>query len=101
WDGAAAAWEALAKEATLPAWGSVYLRRAAELWDARVGDGGRAERLYEQLHTGDPSDEVIALALVRLQFAHGGVARAAETMAGHARAGGGIAAQILAAQAAE
>src|SRR4051812_37864351 len=52
WARAAEAWEQLARMAGSPAWSNAYLRRAAELWDARVGDAARAGGLDARLHMG-------------------------------------------------
>jgi tetratricopeptide (TPR) repeat protein len=103
WARAADAWEQLATMAGAPAWSNAYLRRAAELWDARVGDVARAEALYTRLHAAAPADGAVALALARLRLVRGAVAEAAQAFekTGRARGRAGAAQLTLAARAAE
>src|SRR5437868_7719730 len=61
WARAAESWEQLARMAGAALWSNAYLRRAAELWDARVGDAARAEVLYARLHAAQPADAAVAL----------------------------------------
>ncbi len=71
WHRAAEAWEALARDSGSPTFAGAYLRRAAELWDARVGAADRAEPIYVRLHEADPGDAALATALVRLLLRRG------------------------------
>ncbi|MEO6954779.1 MAG: hypothetical protein ABI321_23465 [Polyangia bacterium] len=74
WHRAAEAWEGLARESGSPSFESAYLRRAAELWDARVGAADRAVALFSRLHEADPGDVAIASAMVRLLVRQGALA---------------------------
>jgi tetratricopeptide (TPR) repeat protein len=71
WRRAAEAWEALARDSGSPTFAGAYLRRAAELWDARVGAADRAEPLFRRLHEADAGDATVASALVRLLLKRG------------------------------
>jgi tetratricopeptide (TPR) repeat protein len=85
WVRAAEAWEHLAQMASSPPWSNAYLRRAAEVWEARVGDAARAEALYQRLHEADPADAASTHALFRLRALRGAVAEAAQALEQHAR----------------
>ena len=99
WPRAAEAWEALARGSGSPSFGSAYLRRAAELWDARVGAADRAEALFSRLHEADPGDVGIASATVRLLVRRGALAELSGVLAktGSSREEGTHAALLLAA----
>ena len=103
WARAAEAWEQLARMAGSPAWSNAYLRRAAELWDARVNDTARAEVLYARLHTAAPSDAAVAMVLARLRILRGAASEAAQVLetTGRARGPAGAAQVALAARASE
>jgi hypothetical protein len=89
WTRAAEAWEKLAEmSAAQPAWSAAYLRRAAELWEARGGDLARAEKLWARLHADDPADGSAAAGLVRTRLAREARAEAAEVIEAHGRARG-------------
>ncbi len=68
WQRTAEAYEALARESGSPTFAGAYLRRAAEIWDARVGAADRAEPLFARLNEADPGDTAMASALVRLML---------------------------------
>ena len=74
WRRAAEAWESLARESGSPTFAGAYLRRAAELWEARVGAADRAEPLFARLHAADPGDVGIASSMVRLMVRRGALA---------------------------
>ena len=103
WARAAEAWEQLARMAGSPSWSNAYLRRAAELWDARVGDAARAEVLYTRLHTAAPADPSVAMVLARLRILRGAASEAAQVLetTGRARGAAGAAQVALAARASE
>ncbi|HEY2749504.1 MAG TPA: hypothetical protein VGL86_33020 [Polyangia bacterium] len=103
WARAAEAWEQLARMAGSPAWSNAYLRRAAELWDARVGDAARAEVLYARLHMAAPTDAAVAMVLARLRILRGAASEAAHVLetTGRARGTAGAAQVALAARASE
>src|SRR5262249_57081168 len=82
------AWEQLARMAGSPAWSNAYLRRAAELWDARVGDAARAEVLYARLHMAAPADAAVAMVLARLRILRGAASEAAHVLETTGRARG-------------
>ena len=86
-----------------PAWSNAYLRRAAELWDARVGDAARAEVLYARLHMAAPADAAVAMVLARLRILRGAASEAAHVLetTGRARGPAGAAQVALAARASE
>jgi len=88
WVRAAESWEHLAQMSSSPTWSNAYLRRAAEVWEARVGDPARAEVLYDRLHAADPAESSSAHALWRLRLLRGAVAEAAAVLETHARAVG-------------
>jgi tetratricopeptide (TPR) repeat protein len=103
WARAAEAWEHLARMAGSPAWSNAYLRRAAEIWDARVGDAARAEVLYARLHMAAPADAGVAMVLARLRILRGAASEAAHVLetTGRARGTAGAAQVALAARASE
>ncbi|MDB4968944.1 MAG: repeat-containing protein [Myxococcales bacterium] len=103
WARAAEAWEQLARMAGSPAWSNAYLRRAAELWDARVNDTARAEVLYARLHMAAPADASVAMVLARLRILRGAATDAAQVLetTGRARGPAGAAQVALAARASE
>ncbi|MCU1280839.1 MAG: serine/threonine protein kinase, partial [bacterium] len=103
WARAAEAWEQLARMAGSPAWSNAYLRRAAEIWDARVGDAARAEVLYARLHMAAPADAAVAMVLARLRILRGAASEAAHVLetTGRARGTAGAAQVALAARASE
>jgi len=103
WARAAEAWEQLARMAGSPSWSNAYLRRAAEIWDARVGDAARAEVLYARLHMAAPSDAAVAMVLARLRILRGAASEAAHVLetTGRARGPAGAAQVALAARASE
>ncbi len=86
WARAAEAWEHLSQLNSSPPWSNAYLRRAAEVWDARVGDPARAEVLYDRLHTANPADAATAHALLRLRLLRGAAAEAAQVLEAHGKA---------------
>jgi tetratricopeptide (TPR) repeat protein len=88
WARAAEAWEHLAQMSSSPPWSNAYLRRAAEVWEARVGDPARAEVLYDRLHGADPAEPSAAHALWRLRLLRGSISDAAAVLETHARAVG-------------
>lgn len=103
WARAAEAWEQLARMAGATAWSNAYLRRAAELWDARVGDAARAEVLYARLHQAAPTDAAVAMVLARLRILRGAPAEAAQVLdaTGRARDAAGASLVALAARGSE
>ncbi len=103
WARAADAWEQLARMAGSAAWSNAYLRRAAEIWDARVGDAARAEVLYGRLHAAAPSDGAVAMVLARLRILRGAASEAAQILeqTGRARGAAGVGHLALAARASE
>jgi tetratricopeptide (TPR) repeat protein len=103
WARAAEAWEQLARMAGSPAWSNAYLRRAAEIWDARVGDAARAEVLYARLHMAAPGDAAVAMVLARLRILRGAASEAAHVLetTGRARGQAGASQVALAARASE
>jgi tetratricopeptide (TPR) repeat protein len=102
WAQAAEAWEKLAAMSGA-SWSLAYVRRAAEIWDARANDRARAETLWAQLHAAAPADLTAALALARLRLHRGAVAEAAQALEAAGRALGerGAGALSLAARALE
>lgn len=99
WSRAAEAWERQALLCEAPAWAETYFRRAAELWEARVGDGARAQQLYRELHEQNPGSLTVALALARLHAVQGALDQAAGVLATSGRALGMAPLLELAAQA--
>jgi tetratricopeptide (TPR) repeat protein len=61
----------LARGAGHAAFGRAYLRRAAEVQDARAGDAAGAAAVYAELAAGDPADAGLARALLRLRLSSG------------------------------
>ena len=80
WKRAAESWEALARDSGSPTFAGAYLRRAAELWEARVGAFDRAEPIYRRLHEADAGDTTLAVALVRLLLRRGAGAEVAAVL---------------------
>ena len=80
WPRAAEAWEVLARDSGSPTFAGACVRRAAELWDARVGAADRAEPLFARLHEADPGDGGVAAALVRLYVSRGETDRVASVL---------------------
>jgi tetratricopeptide (TPR) repeat protein len=101
WKAAADAWEQLSQlshQKGEPSWSMAYLRRAAELCDARAGDPARAEALYVRLEAADPSDGTVARALARLRMQRGAYNEAAQALeiAGRAQGEAGLSLVVLA-----
>ncbi len=103
WKAAAQAWEQLAELARDLGWSRAYVRRAAELWDSRVGDKTRAEALYVKLQSAEPGDAAVARALARLRLGRGAYLEAAQALeiAGRAQGDAGLPLVIMAARAFE
>ena len=83
WKAACDAWEQLsrlAQERGDAGWSLAYLKRAAELCDARAGDKARAETLYVRLAAADPGDTAVARGLARLRAQRGAFLEAAQAL---------------------
>jgi tetratricopeptide (TPR) repeat protein len=80
WDDAAETARALAVRAH-PRQAAAWLRRAAQLYDARVGDLEKAAALYAELLSADPGDTAAARALERLRLRGRGRREAGELVA--------------------
>jgi tetratricopeptide (TPR) repeat protein len=103
WTAAAQAWEQLSQLARETTWANACIKRAAELYDARVGDKERAEALYLKLQAIEPADVAVARALARLRIQRGVWLEAAQALeiCGRAQGDLGLPTVVLAARAFE